>query len=176
MLKYLWNNKHSILKQSHEKEIPLYFIYYCYCYFTNNRFAATCSGSYYWIKKFNTFQKYQKYTIMSLRTTIQQWLHKTIRYEPTVWMTSIGNSERKPYSIWEKCMKFRIQGAYVWLTDHQMRETVGLTVAAFSQSRKCLPNYGAKVTNWRERLTCLHDWESESLHPEGSKKWHKTVL
>lgn len=29
--------------------------------------------------------------------------------------------------------------------------------SCFSQSSKCLPNYGAKVTNWRERLTCLHD-------------------
>lgn len=49
--------------------------------------------------------------------------------------------------------------------------------SCFSQSRKCLPNYGAKVTNWRERLTCLH--EPGSLRGPAQrevKKWHKTVL
>lgn len=122
----------------------LYFILFIVIiFFTNNRFAATCSGSYYWIKKFNTFQKYQKYTIMSLRTTIRQWLHKNQRYEPTVWMTSTGNSERKPYSIWERCMRFRYKE--LMLIGRSLNDsTEQMYVAASLGSRECLPKHRAK--------------------------------
>lgn len=122
----------------------LFYLLLLFLFFTNNRFAATCSGSYYWIKKFNTFQKYQKYTIMSLRTTIRQWLHKTVRYEFTVQMTSIGNSERKTYSIWEKCVKFRMQGLMCDWMITKWRKQSRICCSCFSPSRKCLPYYGAK--------------------------------
>lgn len=40
--------------------------------------------------------------------------------------------------------------------------------SCFSQPGKCLPNYGAKVTNWRERLTC--HWGSLKVLTQGEVK------
>lgn len=50
-------------------------------------------------------------------------------------------------------MKFRIQGAYVWLNDHQMEETAGFTVAAFLNLGSAYPTMGQKsLTGEKDEL------------------------